>query len=673
MTAPSNDRQEIVSVPALGTSSSERGFWSRFKEHKLIQTTLAYLVAALAIAHGEELVASAYHWPELVGRIVIGSLGLGLPLALVIVLIATRKVSAADRAAAGRTLDRIFLLVLGLIVVGLVAERLWHTKLIAPTQLGRLLDLALGLLVVALLGDRLWSGRRGRPDSAPASTGAAFTLQQELHPTSASTQIDVRSPAPSIAVLPFANLSSDPEQEYFSDGLAEELIDHLAHIKGLRVLGRTSSFAFKGKNEDLRVIGEKLSVGCVLEGSVRKAGNRLRITAQLVGCTDGYHLWSESFDRELTDVFAIQNDISRSVAHALGIALGVSNAMPLGGTRNLEAYDLYLRAQALQRLFGLADLERAGELYRQALALDPDFALAWTGLAVLSLFRLIYSPGTSAQAREEFDRAVERALAIAPNLWATQGVHGTHEAVRKNWDAAERAYRKGLELAPPSEGRPSISLALMLAGVGRTGEAISLLRFVLTAEPLSILASQQLQSILTVGGRYEEADVEYRRSLDLPGNREGSEHAALIRAWVRGMPAAQIKEQMRRFLAHGVVNMPVQTELLELLDQPATARARLRQAYDDVAYQDSTRQFKIALWAAQFDDIDLALAAARRAFIDLRGTLIYVLWLPTFRNARKDPRFKELLRDLRIVEYWREGKNWGDFARPLGADDFEVW
>jgi adenylate cyclase len=672
MTNPANDRHEGISVPVPPVAASERGVWSRFKEHKLIQATLAYLAAALAIAHGEELVAHAYHWPELVGRIVIGGLGLGLPLTLAIVFIATRKVSSADRAAAGRTLDRIFLLVLGLLVVGLVAERVWHNELMAPTQLGRLLDLALGLLVVALLGDRLWSGRRGGSNSLTAGAAATSNLLQTMRPTEVSPRVEERSPGRSIAVLPFANLSSDREQEYFSDGLAEDLIDKLAHLKGLRVLGRTSSFAFKGKNEDLRVIGEKLSVGCVLEGSVRKAGNRLRVTAQLIDCTDGYHLWSETFDRELDDVFAIQNDISRSVAHALGIALGVGSSVPVGGTHNLEAYDLSLRAQALEKLSGLADIKRAGELYRQALALDPQFALAWAGLASLIMVRLVYSPGTAAQSRAEFDHAVERALAIAPNLGASHSAHAVQEVYRRNWNVAERAFRKAMELAPTSEVRVPISFAIALAGVGRTNEAITLLQSVRTTDPLSILGSQQLQQILTVAERYEEADTEYRRSQDLAGNREGAEHTALLRAWARGLPAAVIKDQMQRMFAHEVVHLPVQSELLESIERPDTARSQLRQAFDDANCQDSTRQFKIALWAAQFDDIELALAAARRAFVDSPSVLCYLVWMPTFRNVRKDPRFKDLLRDLKIVEYWRATGNWGNFARPVGADDFEV-
>ncbi len=497
----------------------------------------------------------------------------------------------------------------------------------------------------------------------------------DAHSNRFASRTQEHAPPRSVAVLPFANLSSDREQEYFSDGLTEELINQLAQVRGLRVLARTSCFALKGKSEDLRVIGQRLRVGCIVEGSVRRAGHRLRITAQLINCNDGYHLWSQTFDRELDDVFAIQNDISRSVANALGIVLGVSNAMPLGGTRNLEAYDLYLRALALTRLFGVGELKRARELYREALALDPEFALAWAGLATVLTYAFTFSPEIRIEGYREREHAVERALAIAPNLWASHAAHASHQAYQRNWSAAERACRKALELAPQSEATAPMALGLLLTNFGRAEEAISLLRSASAVDPLSPAVSLILQFTLTIAGRYEEADTEYRRSQDLSGNREGAEDLALRRAWARGLPAAAIKEQMRRFLAHEVVRMPVQAELLELIDQPTVARPRLREAFDDATYQDPTRQFKISLWAAQFDDIDLALSAARRAYVDLRTGQggAPLIWLPTYRKVRQDPRFKDLLRDLQIVDYWRATGRWGDFARPVGAEEFEVW
>jgi TolB-like protein/tetratricopeptide (TPR) repeat protein len=649
------------------------GLWSRIKEHKLIQAALAYLGASLAIAHGEELLASAYRWPELVGRIVLGILGLGLPLTLVVVSVAGMRPSPASRAAFGHTLDRIFLLVLGLIVVLLIVETLAPTRGITPTRLGQFMVLGLGLLVVALLVDRVWISRRGGQEIPLAPHPAPSTLQPKTLPADVSTQIEAPSPTRSIAVLPFANLSSDPEQEYFSDGLTEELINHLAHVKGLRVIARTSSFAFKGKNEDLRVVGEKLSVGSVLEGSVRKAGNRLRITAQLVDCTGGHHLWSETFDRELDDVFAIQSDISRSVATALGVTLGIADAVPPGGTRNLQAYELYLRAQSLLRLAGSSELTRAAELFRQALALDPEFALAWKGLARSLSMATAYLPETSTQVLKEWDHSVERTRTLAPTMWASHAVSGGQDYYRHNWSAALRAYSKAVELSPPSEAEALGGLSLVLTSMGRVEDAIPHLQLARSRDPLSLDVSNYLQTALTISERYQEAGAEYDRSQDLAGNRTVAEGLAMNRAWAQGLSLAEVKKHWRRYIARDTLRMPVYSELVELMDQPQAARIRLRKVFEDPSYQDPTRQLRIGLSAARLDDTDLALMAMRRSYVDMRSLGVYYIWLPTCRHVRKDPRFKDLLRDLKIVDYWRETGQWGDFARPSGAEDFEVW
>jgi TolB-like protein/Tfp pilus assembly protein PilF len=680
VTDPSSLTESSARTGAPGAAASQaresdRTLWSRVKEHKLIQATLAYLAAALAVAHGEELIASAYRWPELISRLVIGALGIGLPLTLLTVWFATRQRTETDRAAAGRTLDRILLLVLGLIIVALVTERVMSSGHAVPNQLNRLVILALGLLVVALLADRLAAARRIR-QSTPANTPAT-SRRAEPETTSAAPveRLSAATPSRAIAVLPFANLSSDKEQEYFSDGLSEELINHLAHIKGLRVLARTSSFAFKGKSEDLRTIGEKLSVGCVLEGSVRKAGNRLRITAQLVDCADGYHLWSETFDRDLDDVFQIQSDISRSVANALGTALGVAAVEPelAGGTRNVEAYERYLRARSFLARFGPADLQRAIDLYHEALTLDPEFALAWTGLASAYVYTMVFAPELAAQSRREWAHAVERALAIAPELWAAQLAHGWRQAYQHNWSAAHQALNKAVELAPRTESSASFAFGVLLQNVGAMHQAIRQFTVALATDPLSFSVSVQLQWVLATVDRDAEAESEYVRSLDLPGDRSGVEHAALQRAWSAGISSARFKEQMRRFLALDSVHSPFESDLLELTDDAERARKRLHQALHDPACQDATRQFRVSWWAAVFGDVDLALLTLRRAFVDMRWPLLYAIWLPAYGTVRKDARFKIFLRDMKLVDYWRTSGNWGEFARPLGAEEFEVW
>lgn len=486
------------------------------------------------------------------------------------------------------------------------------------------------------------------------------------HPQRSSSPIQEREPTRSVAVLPFANLSSDREQEYFSDGLTEELINHLGHVRGLRVLARTSSFALKGKSEDLRTIGKKLSVACVVEGSVRKAGNRLRITAQLVDCADGYHLWAETFDRELNDVFAIQDDISRSIVRALGVALG---AAPTGSTRNLEAYDLYLRAQSLVRLLVPTELRRAAELFRQALTLDPEFALAWTGLAYSSMMTAVYSPQMAAQVDDEWAHAVAQALVIAPDTAAAQEAHALRQAFERNWIGGEQAAKRAATLDPMNRN----FLANILASVGRINEAVAHARRNREIDPLSLPASTVLQRILTIAGHYDEADREYVRSRDLRGDRTAVEGFAMRRAWARGTGLDELRACLQRVLAHDSIPMPVQHELLELLEQPEAVRVRLHRAIEESIYQDPTRQFRLAQWAAQFGDVDLALVALRRACVDMRFWIVDLIWMPLFGEVRKDSRFKDLLRDLKIADYWLSTGKWGDLVRPTGSVDFEVF
>ena len=194
-----------------------------------------------------------------------------------------------------------------------------------------------------------------------------------------------RVDVPSIAVLPFTNMSADPEQEYFCDGLAEELIDALARLEGLHVTARTSAFQFRGKGHDLHEVAQKLGVKTILEGSVRKAGNRLRINAQLIKASDGFHLWSERYDRDMEDIFAVQDEIARAVVQKLKVKLLGARDAPLvkGPNDNLEAYNLYLKGR--YHLSRLTSSAKAVECFTQALAIDPGYALAHAGIASAKL------------------------------------------------------------------------------------------------------------------------------------------------------------------------------------------------------------------------------------------------------------------------------------------------
>ncbi len=473
-----------------------------------------------------------------------------------------------------------------------------------------------------------------------------------------------------IAVLPFVNMSSDPEQVYFSDGLSEELINQLVKVKRLRVTGRTSSFVFKGRTDDLRLVGSRLGVNHVLEGSVRKAGNRLRITAQLVKCRDGFHLWSQTYDRQLDDVFAIQDEVATAVAKALGVAFGFGEAVPASAaTTPVEAYDKYLRGRALLHQQGPVELHRAIEIFREVLALDPAFVPAWRGLYQAHRDAIVYAAESTEAALAGMDEAAARMLALTPGAWWSHALRATQFSDQHRWSEAEAAAAAALAAAPPSEVDALLTHHLFFAAVGRFEDWIPYAELALRADPLSLRISTIAQMTLDHCGRFTEADAEYERSKDLSGDRGIVGMAALFRALARG-DAAAAKNLARQYATYETMRLTGLEDLLEIFDQPETMLARLRQVQADPANQNSTRQHRIAQWAAWYGDTALATAALRRFLTP--GVRIAMIWNRSLRSARKTPAFKAIVRDLGLADYWRRSGKWGDFARPVGDDDFEI-
>jgi len=257
------------------------------------------------------------------------------------------------------------------------------------------------------------------------------------------------SPSMSIAVLPFTNMSADPGNEYFSDGIAEEIINTLSKVQALRVAARTSAFAYKGKDQDVRRIGEELDVSNILEGSVRKAGNRLRITAQLVSVADGYHLWSERYDRDTEDVFAIQEEIAKKIAGALHLVLSEEErrGMVQAPTENVQAYEAYLRGRFFLHRFQKASVRHAKESFEQAIAMDPAYALAYAGVADCCSFLYMYFDG-SVENLEEANAASQRALELGPDLAEAHAARGLAVALSKRYEEAESEFEQAIALNP---------------------------------------------------------------------------------------------------------------------------------------------------------------------------------------------------------------------------------
>ena len=325
---------------------------------------------------------------------------------------------------------------------------------------------------------------------------------------------------PSIAVLPFANMSADKENEYFSDGLAEEIINVLANMPGLKVAGRTSSFFFRGKDVEFEEIGKRLNVDHILEGSVRKAGTRIRVTAQLIKVADGFHLWSERYDRELTDVFAVQDEITHAIARALQVKLSRDTAPLRRHTPNLRAYEAYLKALDQWSKPTPESLERVKELLDKAVAFDPDFAPAHNSLGLY--YTMLASIGNR-PTREVIPlarAAVDAALRIDPSLPEAHALRGVWPSGYDDydWREAERHWRVALAREPVASHVRLWYGNHYLAPIGRFQEALDAIAKGVEADPINLLYRHIFASCLRNAGRIDEAENELRRILELDEN-----------------------------------------------------------------------------------------------------------------------------------------------------------
>jgi serine/threonine protein kinase/tetratricopeptide (TPR) repeat protein len=304
------------------------------------------------------------------------------------------------------------------------------------------------------------------------------------------------SSAKSVAVLPFANMSADPDNEYFTDGISEEIINALTKIQSLRVAPRTSSFAFKGKSEDIGDIGRRLRVSTVLEGSVRRAGTKLRITAQLVNVADGYPLWSERYDRELEDVFAIQDDISEAIVKALRVILteGEKKAISKARTHHVKAYEFYLRGRQYFHQWNRKSLEFARQMFDRAIEIDPGYALAYAGIA--DSCSVLYSYWDASDFNlQTADVASAKALALEPELAEAHVARGNAILRRREYGAAEKEFRTAMRLDPKLFDAPYF-YGRALKSEGRLPEAAKMFERASVIRPDDIVAQSFLAAVL---------------------------------------------------------------------------------------------------------------------------------------------------------------------------------
>jgi TolB-like protein len=361
------------------------------------------------------------------------------------------------------------------------------------------------------------------PDSRYQNAGDILTDLKKLESSILKREFSSTKSQPSIAVLPFTNLSGDKEQEYFCDGMAEEIINALTHVEGLRVVARTSAFFFRDKEIDIREIGRKLNVGSVMEGSVRKAGNRIRITTQLINVADGYHLWSEKYDRNVgelccpEDIFAIQDEISLAIVEKLKVKLLGEEKVALVKryTDDLEAYNLYLKGRYFWYKRTREAILKGLEYFHQAIEKDPTYALAYAGIAdcynMLGFFDYLSPKEAFPKAKAAAAKALEidGTLAEAHSSLAEVKTYYDHD-----WLGAEREFQRAIEL------NPSYSTAYQwygeyLALMGRHDESIIMGKRALEVDPLSPIVSTNLAGFYWLARQYDEAIERYQKVLEM--------------------------------------------------------------------------------------------------------------------------------------------------------------
>ena len=457
---------------------------AELNRRRVFRAIVGYGIAAFAVLQIIEPVMHGLHWPEAVLSYVVVALALGFPLVVALAWVFDVKAGRIERTAPAPGLRgvRLAAVIIGIGVLAAAPGVVWYLFL--------------------------------RPGArSPLSEDAMRAKLEAVPPAS-----DIRA-VPSIAVLPLVNLSRDPDQEFFADGLAEELLNLLAKVPGLHVAGRTSSFSFKGRNEDLRAIGQKLSVKTVLEGSVQRAGDRLRITTQLINAADGYHLWSETYDRKLTDVFAVQDEIARSVVAALKVQLLPEKAAALEGpATNPDAYAQVLLGRHLIVRGSLEGYQLALAAFRKAVELDPKYAPAWAGVAKAS-FHVGEAVGWHLESREnDFARtlaAADKAIELGPDLADGYAARGYLRVLKTtDWAGAQADLARALALSPGNADAIG-SQGDLLATLGRLPEAIAALRRAAELDPLSVHAAWRLAWFHLGAGHVEEAREIARRTLEL--------------------------------------------------------------------------------------------------------------------------------------------------------------
>lgn len=595
-------------------------FWKELSRRNVIKVGIAYAVAAWLIIHPVDIIFPILHLPEWSITLVTAFLIICFPFVLLfswVYEITPKGLKKTKEVPVSKSITHLTGKRLNYIITGLLV-----------------------LAVAYLLFDKHY-------------------LNQHFIETAQIPAVsNLEKPQKTIAVLPFADLSPAKDQEYFADGLSEELLNCLSKIADLRVTSRTSSFAFKGSDKRIQEIASVLGVDHILEGSVRKDGQALRITAQLVRVKDDSHLWSETYNRELKDIFAVQEDIATAVADELKASLGIDKSLKqLGGTDNLEAYDLYLAAQV--RTFPDLDmLAQALTSIEASIKLDPHFALAWVQKAGIHDFLAKVGPGKQAMAEKaEALHAVEKAINLEPNLAEAYTELGTIKLGQGKFIEAASAYSKA------SEHTANLlqmgDYASLLQDAGDIKKAKELLETGLRLDPLNFGVHLTYMENLAYQGNSQQVEKEWNRIITLFGDKTDPILITMAR-----IGSGKVKSGQEI-----LIPSPIHDAAKKHLDSPEDGLAELHRFVNDVNYQDAGNTNAIMIWAAYFHDPDFAMDQLEKLVnIDAGG--INNCWYPVMHDVRQLPRFKKLVKKIGLVDYWNKF-GWSDMCHKLDDGTFE--
>ena len=476
------------------------------------------------------------------------------------------------------------------------------------------------------------------------------SVRMGIDETSSSTPLPVERQA-SIAVLAFTDMSAAKDQDWFCDGIAEEIINALTPLKGLKVAARTSAFSFKGRGDDLRTIGQKLNVTTVLDGSVRRAGDRVRITVQLSDVADGFQLWSERYDRELKDIFDVQDEIAKAIAERLRVTLagGKDERLVEQGTTNIEAYQLYLRGRALLDRRG-ASVPAGLELLRQAVEVDPDYSLAWASLADAFTVMAYSGAGPGSETKSESIAAARRSIELNPTSAAGHIALAAATLLYENNRAmAKQEFERALELSPNyGMGRCWYSLFYLQWARGDFESGIAEARRALESDPLSAYMMMNLGCCLFTAGRLDEAIDTCRRAVQ-------QDPDSFVSRWALGISlgmARRFDDAVATLDAAAGMSRRHSLALTALAgvygqwEKPAEARSLHRELTDRVS-RGYVSPAHLALTAEAAGEHEDAIAFARRAWDEREPS--FMLWarhFPQYRTLHSDPRFAAILREM---------------------------